>query len=168
MVCATFSSRPATDMMILNVLPGASCACIALFSSGWSGLLRICVPVALAQPHRKLIGIERRTRRQREDLAGVRIHRDDGSDLAFQRLLGGHLDVEIDGQLQVLSGFRERLAEVADLFAVAVHDHVAAAVRRHAEERRRWPRRRTSQPRRRAGRSAYFDLLRSSSEISPT
>ena len=41
MVWATFSCRPASDMMILKVLPGASCAWMALFSSGWSGLLRI-------------------------------------------------------------------------------------------------------------------------------
>ena len=34
---ATPSCRPATDMMILKVDPGASCAWIALSSSGWSG-----------------------------------------------------------------------------------------------------------------------------------
>ncbi len=37
----TFSCRPATDMMILNVLPGASWAWMVLLSRGWSGLLRI-------------------------------------------------------------------------------------------------------------------------------
>ncbi len=37
MFCAAPSCSPATDIRILNVDPGASCAWIALFSSGWSG-----------------------------------------------------------------------------------------------------------------------------------
>ena len=41
MVWATFSCRPASDMMILKVRAGASWAWMVLLSSGWSGLLRI-------------------------------------------------------------------------------------------------------------------------------
>ena len=54
--------------------------------------------------------------------------RNDGAGLAFHRLLGRHLDVEVDGELEVLSRHGERLAELADLLAVRVDDDVAAAV----------------------------------------
>ena len=54
--------------------------------------------------------------------------------LAFEGLFGGHLDVEVDGEAEVFAGDGEFLAEVAELFAVAVDDDVAAAVGA-AEER---------------------------------
>ena len=58
----------------------------------------------------------------------MRIHGDDGAVLAFERLLGGELEVEIDGELQVLSGDGKRLAAQAHLRAVGVHVVVARTV----------------------------------------
>ncbi len=46
----------------------------------------------------------------------------------LQGLFGGHLDVEVDGEAEVLAGHGELLAEVANLLAVAVDDDVVRAV----------------------------------------
>ncbi len=48
--------------------------------------------------------------------------------LPSRAFFGGHLDVEVDGELQVFAGDGEFLAEVAQFPAVAVDDDVAAAV----------------------------------------
>ncbi len=56
------------------------------------------------------------------------IHGDDRAVLALHGLFGGHLDVEVDGELEVLAWDGEFLAEVAEFFAVAVDDDVATAV----------------------------------------
>ena len=66
------------------------------------GVVEDLVPVALADADGELVGVEGGAGGQGEDLAGVGIHRDDGSGLAFEGLLGGHLDVEVDGELEVL------------------------------------------------------------------
>ena len=58
----------------------------------------------------------------------MRVHGNDGARLAFERLLGGHLHVEIDGQADVLAGRSHLLPAHADLFTVGVDDHVAGAV----------------------------------------
>jgi hypothetical protein len=58
----------------------------------------------------------------------VGVHGDDSADFAFEGLLGGHLEVEIDGELEVFAGGSEFLTEVAQLFAVTVDDDVAATV----------------------------------------
>ncbi len=50
------------------------------------------------------------------------------ADFAFEGFFGGHLDVEVDGEAEVFAGDGEGLAEVAELFAVAVDDDVAGAV----------------------------------------
>ncbi len=86
------------------------------------------VPVALGEADGELVGVEGGARDHGEDLAGVRVHGDDGAVLAFEGLLGGELDVEVDGEPEVLAGGGELLAEVADLLAVGVDDDVAGAV----------------------------------------
>ena len=65
------------------------------------------VPVALRQPHRKLVWIERRPRHHRQDLARMRVHRHDRPHLAFQRLLRRLLHVQVDRQPQVLPRHRQ-------------------------------------------------------------
>ncbi len=85
-------------------------------------------PVVAGEAHGKLVGVEAGARDHGEDLAGVRIQRDDGAVLAVERLLGGHLEVEVDGEPEVLAGDGERLALLADLLAVRVDDDVAGAV----------------------------------------
>ena len=65
------------------------------------------------------------------------IERDDGADLAFERLFGGHLEIEVDGEAEVFAGDGECLAEVAELLAVAVHDDIADSHRCRAGGSRR-------------------------------
>ena len=68
------------------------------------GVIEDLVPVVLGEADGELIGVEGGARGHGEDLAGVGIHGDDGSDLAFEGLFCGHLDVEVDGELQVFAG----------------------------------------------------------------
>ena len=92
------------------------------------GIVEDFVPVVFGEADGELVGIEGGAGDHGEDLAGVGVHGDDGADFAFEGLFGGHLDVEVDGELQVFAGDGEFLAEVSELFAVAVDDDVAAAV----------------------------------------
>jgi hypothetical protein len=91
-------------------------------------------PVAVGEPDGELVGVEAGARDHGKDLAGVRVQRDDGSGLSFEGLFGRLLDVEVDGELEILSGLGEFLAEVSDLLAVRVDDYVARAV--HAAQER--------------------------------
>src|SRR5260370_39694427 len=86
------------------------------------------VPVIFCEAKGELVGVEGGAGGHGENLAGVRVHGDDGSDLAFEDFFGGHLDVEVDGEAKVCAGGGKLLAEVAKLFAVTVDDDVAAAV----------------------------------------
>ena len=86
------------------------------------------VPVGSGEADGELVGIEGWAGDHGENLAGVRIHRDYRAVLALHGLFGGHLDVQVDGELEVLAGDGEGLAELAELFAVAVDDDIAAAI----------------------------------------
>ena len=114
--------------MILKVLPGASWAWMALLRSGWSGFSRMAGPVGVGEADGELVGVEGGAGGHGEDLAGVRVHGDDGAGFAFEGLLGGELEVEVDGELEVLAGGGELLAAVADLLAVGVDDDLAVTV----------------------------------------
>ena len=92
------------------------------------GVVENLVPVIFGQPDRELVWIEGRPRDHGENLAGVGVHRHDSADLAVEGLFCRHLNVEVNGELQILAGNSEFLAEVAKLLAVAVDDDVAAAV----------------------------------------
>ena len=92
------------------------------------------VPVGLGEVDRELVGIEGGTAGEGEDLAGVGIHGDDGANLAVEGLLGGFLDVEVDGEAEVFAGDGVLFANHAELFAVRVDEDVAGAVGA-AEER---------------------------------
>ena len=105
--------------MILKVRAGGELRLDGLVQQRMVGVVDDLVPVARGEADGELVGIEGGARDHGENLAGVRIHGDDGAGLAFERLLGGHLDVEVDGELEVLAGHGELLAELADLFAVA-------------------------------------------------
>ena len=61
----------------------------------------------------------------------LRIHRDDCAGLALQRLFGRDLQVEIDGQLELLAGNRRHIAQRADFLAAAVDQHLPRAVLAH-------------------------------------
>ena len=61
-------------------------------------------PVVARDAHRELVGIEGGPAHHGQNLAGVRIHGDDGAVFARDGLLGGNLQIDIDGQLQRLAG----------------------------------------------------------------
>jgi hypothetical protein len=86
------------------------------------------VPVVFGKTDGELVGVECGAGGHGEDLAGVGIHGDDGADFAFEGFLGGHLEVEVDGELEVFAGGGEFLSEVAEFFAVAIDDNVTAAI----------------------------------------
>ena len=92
------------------------------------GVIEDLVPVVLGEANGELVGVEGGPGGHGENFAGVGVHGDDGADFAFEGLFGGHLDVEVDGETKVFAGDGEFLAEVAEFFAVAVDDDVAAAV----------------------------------------
>ena len=89
------------------------------------------IPLVAGDAHREVIGIERRAADHREDFSGMRIHGDNGPILAFQRLFRGNLQIDVDGQLQRLSGNSLRLAEAANLAPVAVDQRLPGAVLAH-------------------------------------
>ncbi len=107
------------------------------------GVIEDLVPVALREANGELVGVEGRTRGQGENLAGVGVHRNDSADLAVERLFSSHLEVEVDGELEILPRHGERLAEVADLFAVAVDDRRRGCRPLREAAHRRSPRRRS-------------------------
>ncbi len=86
------------------------------------------VPVVAGDADGELVGVEIGMGDQRQDFAGAGIHGDDGAVAVAQQLLGFALQVEIDGELQVLSRSGVLRAQDAHLAAVAVHDYVARAV----------------------------------------
>src|SRR5882724_1064100 len=100
----------------------------ALVKERMVGIVKDLIPVIFGEANGKLVGIEGGTRGHGENLACVRVHGDDSADFAFENFFGGHLDVEIDGELEVFAGGGEFLAEVAEFFAVAIDDDVATAV----------------------------------------
>ena len=135
--------------MILKVRARSELGLDGLVQQRMVGVVDDLVPVALGEADGELVGIEGGARGHGEDLAGVRIHGDDGADLAFEGLLGGHLDIEVDGEAEVFAGDGELLAEMAELFAMAVDDDVAASRPCRGGVRRRSLRRRTCRRRRR-------------------
>ncbi len=92
------ASRP-PHMMTLNTEPGASCAWMALFISGLAGSVIRVFHSLLRDADGERVGIKRRPAHHRQYFAGARVHGDDGAGLARQRLFGGNLQVDIDGQL---------------------------------------------------------------------
>ena len=168
MVWATFSSQAGERHDDLEGGAGCELRLDGLVQQRMVGVVDDLVPVALGEADGELVGIEGGARDHGEDLAGVRVHGDHGAVLAFHGLFGGHLDVEVDGELEVLAGDGELLAELADLFAVAVDDDVAGAVGAAEEGVVGLPRRRSCRRRRRDRRRRTWSLLRSSSETSPT
>ena len=99
-------ASPATDIRILNVDPGASCAWMALFISGWSGSVISLFQSRAVDLDGKLIGIEAGPRNHGQNLAVARVHGHDRAVAVAQRQLGRALQVVVDGQLQVLPGNR--------------------------------------------------------------
>ncbi len=95
------------------------------------GMIRVSddlVPVSAGEADGKLVGIEGGAGDHGENFASVWVHGDQRTVLALHGFFGGHLDVEVDGELEVFAGSGQLLSEVAELFAVAVDDDVAAAV----------------------------------------
>ena len=88
----------------------------------------VFVPLAAADAHGKLIGIEGRAADESQHFAGMRIDGDHGAIAVAQSVFGGALDVEIDGEAEALSGFGGLSAKAADLAAMAVDDDIFRTV----------------------------------------
>ncbi len=56
------------------------------------------------------------------------VHGDESAGFTFEGSFGGHLEVKVYGELEVLSGDGEFLPQLTDLFAVGVDDNVTGTV----------------------------------------
>ena len=81
----------------------------------------------------KIVRVKRWTAHHRQDLARPRVHGHDGAVLPFQRLLGGNLDVQIHGQLQLLAHDRRVFAQLALFPSLAIDQHPPGAVLAHQD-----------------------------------
>ena len=99
-----------------------------LVHQGMVGVVDDRRPVTPGEAHGELVGIVGRTRDHGEDFAGMGVHCHQRAVPAFHGLLGNTLEIEVDGEAEVVAGFGQHLAELADLFAVAVDDDIARAV----------------------------------------
>ncbi len=77
------------DMMILKVDPGASCAWIALSSSGCSGSVTSLFQSLSSDTHGEFVGVKAGMADQGEDLTGVRVHGDQSAIAVAHGLFGG-------------------------------------------------------------------------------
>ena len=85
-------------------------------------------PIAAVDADREGVGIVAGMRDHGQNLAVTRVHRHHRAIAVAQRHLGRALNVDVDGQLQVLARSGVLRAQVAYLAAVAVHNNVARAV----------------------------------------
>src|SRR6185437_6054464 len=119
---------PATAMMILKTDPGASCAWMALFSSGWFGSsvssFHSLLEMRMAKSFGSKVGL----------LTIARIYRHERAVLAFHRNLSCLLHIKINGQLQLVSGNGRNVRVFrgsANLASAAIHKHAARSVFAH-------------------------------------
>ncbi len=92
------------------------------------GVVEDLVPIVLGKSNGKLVGIEGGAGGHRQNFTRVRVHGHDSADLTVEGFFSGHLDVEVDCELEVFARGGKFLTEVAKLFSVAVDDDVTAAV----------------------------------------
>jgi len=81
---------------------------------------------------REEVGIERRVRGQRQDLAVVRIHGDNYAafgDRLLQLIFRGLLQIEIDCRYQILAGFGRDDLNLFLNVSAAIDNHFAIAIR---------------------------------------
>ena len=125
---ATPSSRPASDMMILKVDPGASCAWMTLSNNGWWGSVTSLFHSLRETRTEKSLGskVGRETRASTAPVWGI--HRDDRSVAVAHGRLGSALKIQIDGQLKPLTRHRRFPAENAHFPAMAVDNNVLGAI----------------------------------------
>ena len=86
------------------------------------------VPVGAVDAHGKGVGVVAGMGNQGENLAVAGVHGHHGAVGVAQRQFRGALQVNVDGQLQVLAGDGVLGAQVAHLAPMTVHHHVARAV----------------------------------------
>ena len=91
------------------------------------------VPFVAGDADSKCIGVERWPADHRQNLARPRVHGDDGSGPALQRLLSGDFEIEIDGQLELLTRNRRHVAERANFLAATIDQHLPRAVLAHQD-----------------------------------
>ena len=96
-----------------------------LVQQGFVGIVDQPVPFVAGYADGEIVGIKSRTADHGKDLAGARIHGHDCAILAFQRLFGGNLQVDVDRQLELLAGYGRGLVEPAHFLAAAVHQCLA-------------------------------------------
>src|SRR6187402_2347192 len=86
------------------------------------------IPVAAREANGELVGIEVGAGDHGEDLAVMRVHGDDRAVLALERLFRRHLQIEVDGQANILARLCKLFAETPKLAAMRVDDDIARTV----------------------------------------
>ena len=91
------------------------------------------LPVGGLDADGEFVGVEAGAGGHGEDLAVVRIEGDDRAAAAFQREFGDHLEIEVDGELEVFAGGGVLDAEDLALAAAVVDDGLAFAIDAHQD-----------------------------------
>ena len=89
------------------------------------------VPLVAGNADGKIIGVEGGTAHHGQNFAGVRVHGDHCSILAFHGLLGGNLEIDIEGQLKLLSGNGGGFIEASNFAPMAVDQRASRTVLSH-------------------------------------
>ena len=100
---------------------------------GWSGSSDDGLPVGGLDAPGEFVEVERRPADHGEHLAGTRIERHHGAVAAIHGELGDGLQIQIDGELQILAGRGGLGLEHRAHLPAVVHHHLALAV--HARQR---------------------------------
>jgi len=96
-----------------------------------SGIIHQVFPVFRADAAGKQVGIERGTAHHGEHFAGSGVESNHGAAAVFQGQLSHRLQIQIDGQLQVLARDGFLVIQDVALVAEAIHFHAALPVHAH-------------------------------------
>ncbi len=91
-------------MMILNARAGRQLCLDGLVQQRIIGIGDQLVPLAIGNSHGEIVGIESRAADHGQDFAGARVHGDHGSVSSSNSLFRRDLQIDVEGQLELLPG----------------------------------------------------------------
>src|SRR5580692_4427666 len=88
-------------------------------------------PLIARDPDGEIVGIEGWAAYQGQNFSVAGIHGDDGPVAPVERLFGGDLEIEIDGEFEGMAGLRGSVVEGLHFLAVTVDYRTARSVLAH-------------------------------------
>src|SRR6185437_14520117 len=99
---------------------------------GFFRIIDQLAPVFTGNPNRKSIRVKRWPAHHGKNFPGVRIHRHDGAAFVAECLFGSNLQIDVDGELQLLAGLGWLLFErLSDLATVTIDEYLPRAILAH-------------------------------------